>query len=404
MHHQPKSDQQQQEARLKATVEPLQPISKSTPRLRTFAPPSAALPFRSSLIDTVAVEIDVKHVAFASLAASSPHMHRQGNRFVVVSSYGTKARVKSLDGCNKIAIETSVAKFTWGQSIFGSHNLPLSCRHMILTVLSRMGLQLTAAERKKIADGDYRLTRVDVATHCQCENEEQAAALMFALRSSVWSHGRDVSAYGTETVYVGQHSRVRSLRVYRKDIEVAHTGIPKTAYRAAYLSAAVVGLVRIELVLRAVELARLHLDRPKAWSDGTVNLLLEPWIARLARAPGVVSNFAVSEPLGAALRAQFSAWLLGDALAFSRGCTRATYRARRKRVRDAIGVDIDGPPDVNLQRHCLSTVAGAFERGLGFQDHAKQWGQWIKRGLVRRLAKRRRIQKKNMSQRRALKR
>lgn len=210
---------------------------------------------------------------------------------------------------------------------------------MIFTVVSRMGLQLTADERRKIADGDYRLTRVDVATHCQCENEEQAAALMIALRSSVWSHGRDVSAYGTETVYVGQHSRVRSLRVYRKDIEVAHTGIPKTAYRAKYLSAAVAGLVRIELVLRAVELERLHLDRPNAWSDGTVIALLQPWIARLARAPGVVSNFGVSELLGAALRAQFSAWLLRDALAFSRGCTRATYRARRKKVRDAIGVD-----------------------------------------------------------------
>lgn len=64
-----------------------------------------------------------------------------------------------------------------------------------------------------------------------------------------------------DTLYIGQHSCRRSLKIYHKGRELEQKGrsIPPYVYGAKFLTRKAQGLIRLELTLRGKELARLGL-------------------------------------------------------------------------------------------------------------------------------------------------
>jgi len=334
--------------------------------------------FRSSLIDTVRVIIKVKHVPLDRVAQSSGNIRRDGFiYYVCVRNTNSKAQVFTRNECKELCLEFSIPKMLTGQNIVGHHDLHAGCVAGIKAVLKAMGIMPTREERENILAGYYRLTRVDIAAHVACGTTDRADALMIALRNHLVGFAKDVSFYETQTLYIGQHSRRRSLKIYRKDTEVAAKPMPLNVYGREALIRRCTGLVRIELVLRREELTKMSLDNPLAWVPGRLEELMDVWITRLQRVDGRVPNVAHLDQLSPVLQNKSRAWLLGDKTAFARGVTRETYLDSRNRVLKATGINVDSHMTPELQKAALLSIRQMFREGFGYRASDHKWQQLV---------------------------
>ncbi|MDG9423037.1 hypothetical protein OLF92_11170, partial [Streptococcus pneumoniae] len=74
---------------------------------------------------------------------------------------------------------------------------------------------------QRLEEGMYEVMRADFVAHCDCGSPERLRAVLLALRHLAVSTARDVSFYGVETIYIGQHSRRKTLKIYDKGVELA---------------------------------------------------------------------------------------------------------------------------------------------------------------------------------------
>jgi hypothetical protein len=346
----------------------------------TFSPKPAPVlnQFRSSLVDTIRAIVKVRHAPLDRVAQRSGNMRRDGFvYFVRVSNTNAKAQVISRNECKELILEFSIPKILTGQNIVGHHDLHAGCVAGIKAVLKAMAIMPTQEERSDILAGYYRLTRVDIAAHIACGTTDRAAALMIALRNHLVGFAKDVSFYETKTLYIGQHSRRRSLKIYRKEMEGTANPMSLNVYGREALIRRCTGLVRIELVLRREELTKLGLDNPRAWTPGKLEELMGVWIARLQRVGGCVPNVAHLEELSPVLQQKIRAWLHGDKTAFTRGVTRETYRDNRNRVLTATGINVDNHMTPEQQQAALLSIRQMFREGFGYCSSDHKWKQLI---------------------------
>lgn len=334
-------------------------------------------PFYSLLIDTVKVKVRVKHPPLQELALSNANVKQDGYKFLIKCPL-TSACVQmfSQENCQALLLEFSVPKFLTGQNIVGHLNLHAGVLAAIKKAFKLLGFLPSPEERAAIGRGDYALTRVDVAVHVDCGSSEHAQALMIALREYIVSNAGDVSLYGLETGYIGQGSKRRTLKWYRKGIELKKKGraIPAHVHGCEYLTEVADRLVRFELTLRGKELARLGLTSPMAWNEGVAKKQLLPWLFKLKQAEGVLPDVNGINRLSPVMQNKLRLWLLGDVLAFSRGVSKDAYRDARKKVKAATGLDIEMARSPELQAAAFTTIRQLFERGLGFKTYEEKWG------------------------------
>ncbi|MDH0373511.1 phage/plasmid replication protein, II/X family [Comamonas aquatica] len=347
------------------------------PLARTIPEPATDWsPFYSSLIDTVAVLIELNHKPLRKIAEASPNVRKKGQYQLAVSSpLSAKicARVFSRDDRTRLLIEASIPKFLTGQNIVGVEELFEPCQQMIFSVLAQMGVEPTAAERHKLEHGKFQMTRVDYATHCDCAAPQRATAVMAAIRSLVFAKAKDASSYGNETVYVNQHSTRWTLRIYRKDLEIQKRGrgLPLCVYGREYLLNKVQNAVRMELVLRSPELKRLGLNDPLAWSVDRARQRMKKWIDRFANATGVMPSTDYTDLLSNMQQLKLQAWLRGNLTAFIGSPT--TFDSTHKLILEKTGIDIRGEPDVELQRRAIMSIRDVFEQGICFKSYERKW-------------------------------
>ena len=360
---------QQPDALIKPTMR--YPLAQTIPQ-----PIADWSPFYSSLIDTVAVLIDLNHKPLRKIAETSPHVRKKGQYQLAVSSPMSPkicARVFSRDDRSQLLIEASIPKFLTGQNIVGVEELFEPCKQMIFSVLAQMGVEPTAAERRKLEHGKFQMTRVDYATHCDCAAPKRAAAVMAAIRRLVYAKAKDASSYGNETVYVNQHSSRWTLRIYRKDLEIQKRGrgLPPCVYGREYLQDKVQNAVRMELVLRSPELKRLGLNDPLAWSVEGARQRMQKWVDRFANANGVMPSSDYMGLLTNTQQLKLQAWLQGDSTAFTGSPT--TLTNTRNTILEKTGIDVRGEPDVELQRRATMTIRDVFKQGIGFKSYGHKW-------------------------------
>ncbi len=335
-------------------------------------------PFHSSLIDTVRLVLDIRHEPLACVMAGNPLMSRDGFKFYVRSPHTQAvAQVFSFNKGTKLVFEFSIPKFLTGQNLVGIENMHHGCLQGIKAICSLMGIRPSAAERNVIEWGCYRLTRVDLAKHIDCGTEDRAAAMMFAIRNHLVGKAKDIAFYDDNTFYVGQHSKRRSLKIYRKDVELQARPMPVNVYRRHALMREAVGLVRTELTLRREELTEHNLDSPVDWTAKKVRSLLAAWDNRLRLTDGIVPDVAAVDELTPTLQQKFRAWVLGDATAFTRGVTHETYRESRRRVYDKTGVDVGNHLTPQEQRKATLTIREMFDAGSGYRSYECKWDNRI---------------------------
>lgn len=334
-------------------------------------------PFYSLLIDTVKVKVRVKHPPLQELALNNANVKQDGYKFLIKCPLtGACVQMFSQENCQALLLEFSVPKFLTGQNIVGHLDLHAGALAAIKKAFKLLGFLPSPEERAAIGRGDYALTRVDVAVHVDCGSSEHAQALMIALREYIVSNAGDVSLYGLETGYIGQGSKRRTFKWYRKGIELKKKGraIPAHVHGCEYLTEVADRLVRFELTLRGKELARLGLTSPMAWDEGVAKKQLLPWLLKLKQAEGVLPDVNGINRLSPVMQNKLRLWLLGDVLAFSRGVSKDAYRDARKKVKTATGLDIELTRSPVQQAAAFTTIRQLFERGLGFKTYGEKWG------------------------------
>ena len=202
--------------------------------------------------------------------------------------------------------------------------------------------------------------------------------MMFAIRNYLVGKAKDIAFYDDNTFYVGQHSKRRSYKIYRKDIELQARPMPDNVYGRNFLMGMVEGLVRTELTLRREELTERDLDNPLEWTSEKVRSLLAAWDSRLRLTDGKVPDVASVDGLTPTLQQKFRAWVLGDATAFTRGVTRETYRESRRRVFDQTGVDVGNHLTPAEQRKAALTFRKMFNAGSGYTSCKGEWDLMVK--------------------------
>lgn len=335
-------------------------------------------PFRSSLIDTVRVVMNVVHKPLASIVEGNPVMSRDGFTAYVHSPLtDAVATVFSFDKQTKLVFEFSIPKFLTGQNVVGIEDMHSGCLACIKTIFKLMGFRPTEEERKAIKAGGYRITRVDWAAHIDCGTADRAAAMMIALRNHLVGKAKDVALYDSNTIYVGQHSTRRTLKLYLKYPELLKHPMHAKVYGRDALLRRTLGLVRVEATLRGKELVKLGLDSPLNWTAEVGHSLLDAWMTRLRIADGKVPDLGCVDFMTPVLQQKFRAWVLGDAIAFSRGVSHDCYRDNRRRVFNATGIDIDNHLTPEQQRDCTLTVQGMFAAGWGYQSRKDKWARLL---------------------------
>lgn len=337
-------------------------------------------PFHSLLIDTVKVKVRVFHPPLQELALNNTNVKQDGYKFLIKCPLtGACVQMFSQENCQALFLEFSVPKFLTGQNIVGHLNLHAGVLAAIKKAFKLLGFLPSPEERAAIGRGEYALTRVDVAVHVDCGSSEHAQALMIALREYIVSNAGDVSLYGLETGYIGQGSKRRTFKWYRKGIELKKKGraIPAHVHGCEYLTQVADRLVRFELTLRGKELARLGLTSPMAWNEQVAKAQLLPWLYKLKQAEGVLPDINGINLLSPVMQNKLRLWLLGDVLAFSRGVSKDAYRDARKKVKTATGLDIECSRSPTQQAAAFTTIRQLFERGLGFKTYEEKWEQLV---------------------------
>jgi len=360
---------------------PIQQATRFPLFTKASKPDAEWRPFMSSLIDTVALVIDLRHKPLKKLAENNALVKQKGNfelQVLSTVSKKIKARVMSRENRDKLYIEASVSKYLTGQNIVGREELLDQCIALIDDVLPKMGLVPTPAERAAINAGNFEMKRIDFAMHCDCGTPDRAVALMTALRSLMFAKAKNASAYGIETVYVNQHSPYWTLRCYRKDLEILKSSraLPLNVYGRDYLMGKVQNCVRLELVLRARELARLGLNDPSAWSVDDAHKRMQKWINRLTDVEGVCPSVDRIKDLPAGMQTKLLGWLAGDLATFAR--SPSTERLAHKKILAVTGINIRGEPSVERQRSATLCIRDVFQQGIGFKDHGHKWERLLK--------------------------
>lgn len=336
-------------------------------------------PFHSSLIDTVRMVLYIRHELLARVMDGNPLMSRDGFKFYVRSPYTQAvAQVFSFNKGTKLVFEFSIPKFLTGQNLVGIEDMHDGCLQGIKAICNFMGIRPSAEERSSIESGSYRLTRVDLAKHIDCGTADRAAAMMFAIRNHLVGKAKDIAFYDDNTFYVGQHSKRRSYKIYRKDIELQARPMPDNVFGRNFLMGMSEGLVRTELTLRREELTERGLDNPLAWTSAKVRSLLAAWDNRLRLTDGKVPDVASVHGLTPTLQQKFRAWILGDSTAFTRGVTHDTYRESRRRVFDQTGVDVGNHLTPQEQLKATLTIRQMFDAGSGYRSYESKWDSMVK--------------------------
>ncbi|RYH00107.1 MAG: hypothetical protein EON58_01410 [Alphaproteobacteria bacterium] len=341
-------------------------------------------PFHSSLVDTVRMKLSITHPSLEELTADNPHVRRNGLMYLVTSpDTGAVARVISRDNGTTLLLECSPVKWLIGQNVVGMHDVHAACAATVKSVcrLLRLRLRPKSIERVFVDAGSFTLTRVDCVVHIDCGTRERAKALMAALRHLLVGAVRDLSFYGTQTIFISQHSKRRSLKIYLKGEELDANPMPDCVYRRDGLVDKASSLVRLELVLRRDELIRLGLDGPHDWKSETIEEQMKPWTDLLVRADGRMPDVRNIEALTPTLQHKLRAWLLGDTMAFMRGVSMETARTSRNTVLRVTGIDVNSHLQPDVQRSLLLSVRELFERGLGYRDHRHKWDEMVQHVL-----------------------
>jgi II/X family phage/plasmid replication protein len=301
------------------------------------------------MIDWVTAILPCKHDPSKLISGMVMSFDSLGNpewtvnkKLSVEGSYSSKIQLKSHTD-NQIWISGNPTKFLQGHNIFGSNDLV----HVMglffdeLLKFDNLGLSPDPFQYAAIKDGQYALSRVDVNESWHLDNSKDVLAWIRALGTTAYMKHRGAGQFSGDTAYFGKNSRRWSLKCYSKGNEIAVRGhglhpdlqIPELIQYANKS-------LRIEAVIRQLELKRIGLDIASNWDIDTAEELLLNYIQNLEMSDVYMLKDDVLDTLPTRLRMVYQSWMNGDDL--KQIMTKPTFYRVRKQL-EKYGIDIATP-------------------------------------------------------------
>lgn len=274
-------------------------------------------------------------------------------RLQVRGSFDSSIQIRSLQSsgyCSHIRFDGNPAKFLQGHNVFGSSDLSglvIACFEKVLPLVLPSD-EIQSLDYLIMTVHCSRLTRIDLTCMYDLSNSNNVRTWLRAAGESVNLRFKGRGQFSGDTLYWGKHSRRWSLKVYAKGDELrAHKpkkGIPDHPQHLKSVTDYADKSLRVELVLRAMELDRMGLDSIQCWDETLQYDVYSSYLSRLEFSDNMKVTTAVSdlENLPPRLRGCVLLWLEGHDLRSM--YSRAQWYRYRKDIMAAIGLDISLSP------------------------------------------------------------
>lgn len=191
-------------------------------------------------------------------------------RVQVVGSWDSAVYVRSrgeLDDQGRAArleVSGNPPKFLQGHNVFGSADMCRLAVSFIEAIATKLDIPFSRFDRKRIADGDFTLSRVDLTYSYSLDSRADVRQWIRAADYKARTRRGKGSLRGN-TLYFGQHSRRWSLKFYCKGDELDVHGLPDDFSHSDLIRDFADNLLRCELTLRSMELKKLGLFSGSSW-------------------------------------------------------------------------------------------------------------------------------------------
>lgn len=300
------------------------------------------------MIDWVSAVLPCSHDASAlidgfvmSFDAKGEQQWIINKKLTVEGSYSSKIQIKSHTD-HQIYISGNPAKFLQGHNLFGTDDLTYLMGRFFDSLLDQdIGLCPTADQYEAIQAGDYHLTRVDATQSWHLKDKNEVAAWIRATGQTARLKHRGSGQFTGDTAYFGKNSRRWGVKCYSKGSEILAKDhqLPKELQIPEMLDFADKSL-RIELVIRQLELKRRGLDLASNWTGETARMLLQTmFLDNLELSDNMIMQTDVLDTLIPRLRLVYQSWVAGDDL--KQILPKNTfYRYRRQLLEHGIDISI----------------------------------------------------------------
>lgn len=237
----------------------------------------------------------------------------------------------------QLVIDGNPVKFFQGHNVFGTDDIHGLAHAMVRNVVQLLEIPVSDAFQASIDNDDIEISRVDVTRMYSFGSMAHATAAVRAIgeHATMKHRGRGVMKEGT--VYFGKHSRRSALKVYAKGVELLEHKLPADIPHAGLLHEFAGDKLRVEVVLRGMELKSRGLDTLANWQPETGATLHREFIGKMTVPDNIELPPERLEGLTPRLQLAYAAWLRGDDLRVTLP-RRTFYRYRSELMK--FGIDI----------------------------------------------------------------
>ncbi|EFO3893049.1 Replication-associated protein G2P [Escherichia coli] len=316
-----------------------------------------------------------------SLDASGEVEWKAVKRLAVRGSHESSLYVRSVGSdregrCSHLYIDGNPSKFLQGHNVVGSDDLRGLAVAVYARVLSLLNIPHHMCSYREVLDGMFRLLRVDINYMFELGSLDNVRNWLYAAEFKARTrHGRATGKGGT--VYFGQHSRRWSGKGYSKYDEHM-SGKKGHQIPAEFVYAGLLDWtkdkLRLELVLRSLELKTINQSLGKSWTAETAMKLFTDYIGRIEMSQNVLLSDEKINKLSRCVRSTYLLWKQGVNL--KSVLPKPTFFRHRKELLD-FGIDINfycETPDKNniipmvrvLEARPAEIPQWIYEKGLIF--------------------------------------
>lgn len=250
----------------------------------------------------------------------------------VTGSYDANVHASSCPVSGRLVIDGNPVKFFQGHNVFGSGDIHGLADAISDHIGGKLGFNVAGCQESA------EVARTDLTGMYSMATLANARAAVRAMGERATMRFRGRGQLGREgTAYWSKHSRRSAVKAYAKGHELLDHKLPKGLAHADAISAWAQDKLRIEVVLRGMELKQRGLDVLANWQENTAAELYGEFVARLNVPDNIELAPPVIETLKPRLRLAYNAWLHGEDLRAA--LPRKTFYRYRKELM-AHGVDL----------------------------------------------------------------
>lgn len=245
--------------------------------------------------------------------------------------------IDSMTGC--LVVDGNPTKYFQGHNVFGTWDMRALAAHTFAQVVAFLSLTPSQEEIDRVAHGHFEILRIDLTESYACGSLQRARSVLESfernahLRQS--RHGKGLLDQGT--LYYRKHSRRWAAKLYCKGQELRAHPIAESLPDALEVADIATDLLRVEFVVRAMELKHRNLHRGRHWSDTTPEEVFREMLEKLEIPMSHELPSVALDSLPARLRGIYLNWKAGEDVRLL--CSKRSFYRYRNELR-ALGVDI----------------------------------------------------------------